>query len=78
MDKDVIMEKTEETIYCQKGQAPWKPWITREMIQEMEERRKCMHQSMEEVRSEYRRLNNKLRRTTKKERECQCREIEEL
>ena len=39
------------------------------MLQEMEERRKWRHQSMEEAKREYRRLNNKLRRTNEKARE---------
>ena len=37
---DIIVEEAEITIEYQKGQAPRKPWITGEMIQEMEKRRK--------------------------------------
>src|SRR6218665_1320293 len=80
--RDIIVEEAEVTIGYQKGQAPRKPWITGEMLQEMEEGRKWRHQSTEEAKREYKRLNNKLRRTTKKAREQwwegQCREIEEL
>ena len=80
--RDIIVEETTEIIGYQKGTAPRKPWITGEMILEMEERRKWRHQSTEEAKKEYRRLNNKLRRTTEKAREewweNQCKEIEEL
>jgi len=52
------------------------------MIQDMEDRRKWKHQSTEMAQKEYRRLNNKLRRSTEKAREKwweeQCRDIEEL
>ena len=85
MLKDIIVEEAEVTIVYQKGQAQRKPWITGEMnqmIQEMGERRKRRHQSTEEAKREYRRLNNKLRRMTKKAREQwwegQYTEIEEL
>ena len=48
----------------------------------MEERRKVKHQSTEEAKKEYRRLNNELRRSTDKAREGwwdeQCKELEEL
>src|SRR6218665_2329949 len=46
-----------------------KPWKTREMVDEMEERRKWKHQSTDKARQEYKRLNNKLRRTTEEARE---------
>jgi len=39
------------------------------MLQEMKEMRKWRHQSTEEAKRKYRRLNNKLRRTTEKARE---------
>src|SRR5688572_8778953 len=52
------------------------------MIEEMEERRKWKHQSTEKARQEYRRLNNKLRRTTEEAREKwwdeKCQELEDL
>jgi len=48
----------------------------------MEERRKWKHQNTEEAKKEYRRINNKLRRTTRKAREKwweeKCEELEEL
>ena len=53
-----------------------------EMVKDMEERRKWKHQSTDEARKEYKRLNNQLRRTTDKAREKwweeQCRELELL
>ena len=55
-----------------------KPWITKEMLEKMEERRKCKNVNKEE----YRRLNNALRRETDRAKEKymeeMCKEIEEL
>ena len=49
-------------------------------LQEMEERRKWKHQSTDEAKGEYRRLNNKLRKTTDTARdkwwEEQCEDLE--
>src|SRR6218665_817767 len=59
-----------------------KPWITKEMVDEMEERRKWKHQSTDKARQECKRLNNKLRRTTEEAREKwwneKCKELEDL
>lgn len=44
-----------------------KPWITREMTEEMKELRKWKHQSTEKARQKYRRLKNTLQRTTQEE-----------
>ena len=59
-----------------------KPWITEEMLEKMEERRKWKHQATEYARKEYKRLNNELRRTTDKAKETwwteQCNELDEL
>ena len=80
--KEVIIKETLETVGYRRGPAPRKPWITEEMIQGMEERRKWKHQSTVEARKEYRRLNNKLRRSTEEAREQwwdeQCKDLEEL
>src|SRR6218665_1534008 len=80
--KKVVKEAAVETIGYQMGSAPPKPWVTTGMIQEMEERRKWKHQRTDEAKSEYRRLNNKLRKTTDKAREKwweeQCEDLEEL
>lgn len=80
--KETITREAMNTVGQQQGQEPRKPWITEDMIKEMEERRKWKHQKTEEAKKEYRRLNNKLRRTTKKAREKwweeKCEELEEL
>ena len=41
-----------------------KQWITPEMIRKMDERRKCKNVNTEEIRKNYRRLTNKLKRAT--------------
>jgi len=41
-----------------------KPWITQEMISEMDERRKWKNVNTEEFRKNYRRLRNELKRAT--------------
>ena len=43
-----------------------KPWVTTEMLQKVEERRKVKHMSTTEAKKEYRKLNNELRRETEK------------
>jgi hypothetical protein len=43
-----------------------KPWITQEMISNMDERRKWKNVNNEEGRKNYRRLRNKLKRATDK------------
>ena len=59
-----------------------KPWITDDMIQKMEERQKWKHQTTEEAKQQYRKLNNELRRETDRAREMrwqnQSAELEEL
>jgi len=42
------------------------PWVTTEMLQKVEERRKVKHMSTTEAKKEYRKLNNELRRETEK------------
>src|SRR6218665_1654673 len=78
--KKVVKAAVVETIGFQMGSAPHKPWVTTGMLQEMEEKRKWKHQSTDEVKSEYRRLNNQLRKTTDKARqkwwEEQCEDLE--
>jgi hypothetical protein len=80
--KETIINSAKDIIGTEESAQARKPWVTGEMLMEMEERRKWKHQSTEEAKKEYRRLNNKLRRTTEEAREKwweeQCREIEEL
>jgi hypothetical protein len=59
-----------------------KPWITQEMISKMDERRKWKSVNNEQGRTNYRRVNNELRRATDKAKleylESKCDEITEL
>ena len=78
--KTIVLAETEKIIGYKTGARARKPWITEEMIQDMEERRKWKHQSSVEANQAYKRLNNKLRKTTDKAREAwwrqQCEDIE--
>jgi Reverse transcriptase (RNA-dependent DNA polymerase) len=80
--KDNIIESANDIIGVEEKTPARKPWISRQMIEEMEERRKWKHQSTEKAKQEYRRLNNKLRRTTEEAKEKwwdeKCKELEEL
>src|SRR6218665_2463409 len=67
--KENIIESAMDTVGAEERMPAKKPWITREMVDEMEERRKWKHQSTDKARQEYKRLNNKLRRTTEEARE---------
>ena len=61
---------------------PKKPWVTTEMIEKMDERRKWKHSSTEAGHRNYRKLNNELRRETDKAMEIHLvedlKEVEEL
>ena len=80
--KELITKSAEENIGYVKKQAPKKPWITQEMIEKMDERRKWKTVNTEEGRKMYRKLNNLLRRETDKAKDKwldeQCKEIEQL
>ena len=77
-----MISETTEIVGFQTGMEPRKPWVTPKMLEDMEERRKWKHQSTEEAKKEYKRLNNQLRRTTDKAKEEwweeRCKEIEML
>uniref|UniRef100_A0A8D8U6H3 Craniofacial development protein 2 n=1 Tax=Cacopsylla melanoneura TaxID=428564 RepID=A0A8D8U6H3_9HEMI len=79
--KDVILNSLEKNI-GRKARPTKKDWITQEMLEKMEERRKWKCDSSENGRRQYRKLNNELRRETDKAREIwmeeQCEKIEEL
>ena len=70
------------TKFIRKNVTAKKPWVTEEMLLKMKERRKWKHQITEEARSQYRKLNNELKRETEKAREIwwneQCCQLEEL
>jgi hypothetical protein len=80
--KKAIQQGAASSIGYRKTSSAKKPWVTEEMIQRMDERRKWKHQSTEAAKQEYRRLNNQLRRDTDKAKEKwwadQCDELEEL
>lgn len=80
--KRVIKEAAVTTIGVMHGQRIRKPWITTEMLDRMEERRKWKNVNTEEGRRNYKSLNNSLRRETDKAREIwwreQCTELEHL
>lgn len=80
--KNLMTTTAEEVIGYGSSKEPRKPWITKEMIEKMEERRTWKHQTSDKARTEYRRLNNELRRETEKARNDwwseQCTELEQL
>ena len=77
-----IKEVAKEEIGFEEGRRIKKPWVTKEMLEKMNERRKFKGRSDEEGKKRYRKLNNELRRETEKAREKwleeECQEIEEL
>jgi len=80
--KGTILKSAQNNIGYKKGRAPKKPWVTNEMIQKMDERRRWKRESTEKGRKMYKKLNNQLRRETDKAKEKwwekQCRDLEEL
>ena len=76
-----IKISAQENIGYQKQQ-PKKPWVTTNMIEKMNERKKWKHSNTETGRRNYRKLDNELRRETDKAKEIQLdedlKEVEEL
>jgi len=64
--KKNISIQEQQVIERQKELQAQKLWVTTEMLQKMEERRKVKHMSLTEAKKEYRKLNNELRRETEK------------
>ena len=62
--KDAIAVGAEEAFGYQKARTAKKEWITEEMLNKMDERRKWKNVNTEYGRKEYKRLNNELRRET--------------
>lgn len=79
--KNMILNSLENNVGIKK-KTTRKEWITQEMIEKMEERRKWKCATSENGRKIYKKLNNELRRETDKAREIwmqeQCEKIEEL
>ena len=78
--KKTVIQSAETHLGYVKKKTPKKPWITVQMIDKMEERRKWKNVNTIEGRRMYNQLNNALRRETDKAREKwlteQCEEIE--
>lgn len=80
--KNSLKKAAKETLGVKKGKRKKKEWITEEMLEKMNERRKWKNVSTEEGKRKYRKLNNELRRETDKAREQwtkeKCDDIERL
>ena len=66
---ETVMSVVTETVGLKQGTLPRKPWITSEMIDTMNERRKRKVVHTEERRKKYKSISNKLRQATDKARE---------
>ena len=80
--KEVIKQTANETLGQPSRRRSRKPWVTVQMIEKMEERRKWKNDHTDEGQKRYKFLNNQLRRETDAARQKwwdeQCREMEEL
>ena len=80
--KTTVVNSAQEHLGYASKRTARKPWITQEMVDSMEERRKWKNVNNEEGRKMYKKFNNMLRRETDKAKqkwlEQQCEEIEEL
>ena len=80
--KEAVIESAKVHIGFRKGREAKKPWITQEMLEKMEERRKWKSRNTVHGKKKYRQLNNELRRETQKAKEKwwdrECSELEEL
>ena len=78
--KETVMLVATDTVGLKQSTLPSKPWISSEVIQTMNERRKWKAVHTEEDRKKYKSINNQLCRATDKAREMwwkeQCDEIE--
>src|SRR6476469_5931218 len=80
--KGVVMKSAEVNVGYLKRKVARKTWITTDIMEKMQERRKWKSKKTEEGKRTYRRLNNELRRETDQARERwwenECNELEEL
>ncbi len=80
--KGTVIESAMTHIGYKKGSLTRKPWITKGMLDKMNERRKWKSRNTEYGKRKYRQLNNELRRETERAKaiwwEEQCNELEEL
>ena len=79
--KDAMIQSAGDIIGYQKRKMPKKPWITQDMLEKMDERRRWKNVNTPEGRFNYNKMNNELRRVTDKAREdwwdSECKELEE-
>ena len=80
--KGVVMKTAMKVIGYKQKKTARKPWITHEMIEKMEERRRWKNVPSTDGKQAYRRLNNELRRETDKAKEKwwkeECENLEEM
>lgn len=80
--KSAILKSGEDNIGYEGRRKANKPWVTDQMLDKMEERRKWKNVNTENGRKMYRKLNNKLPRETDRARvswwESQCSELGDL
>jgi len=80
--KNTVINSAEKVIGYRKRAAACKPWVTADMIDKMEERRKWKNIPTEEGGRRYKRLNNELRGETEKAKEewweGECEQLEDM
>ena len=80
--KNAIQTSAMQNIGKESRRKGKKPWVTQEMLDKMDERRKWKNVDTDYAKKEYRRLNNELRRVTDSARDewwkQECKELEEL
>ena len=64
--KSTIITAATNVIGYKTKQVAKKPWTTEDMLEKMDERLKWKHQTTIEAQTQYRKLNNELRRITEK------------
>ena len=80
--KNVVTDSAKSVIGYTNRKPARKPWVSKEMLDKMAERRKWKNVKSEEGKRKYRQLNNELRRETDRARESwwekECKELEEM
>ena len=80
--KNAVTDSAKSVIGYTNRKPARKPWVSKEMLDKMAERRKWENVKSEEGKRKYRQLNNELRRETDRARESwwekECKELEEM
>jgi len=80
--KETVIESAVRHVGFERSKKAKKPWVTADMMEAMEERRKWKNKHTEEGKTNYRKLNNELQRKTEKAKqtwwENECKALEEL